>query len=78
MIPDESSIVSLYERMAEKNINIIRCVRGDKDAALIVEYAYTRPSDNKLIWPKLAVVGDTVYDAAFQAEALVDRICGRV
>lgn len=73
MVPEES-FASLYYRLANKNINIINCSSNPQQCVLIVEYQYNRPSDNKLVWPKIAILGDTPEEAIGEVEETVDKI----
>lgn len=75
MIPDESS-AELFYRLANKNINIIRCSQFDNGCSIVVEYQYERPRDNKVVWPKFALSSETPESAARKAEVLVDKIRG--
>lgn len=66
---------TIYKRFAEKNINILS-INQSTHTNIVVEYAYNRPSDKKLIWPKLALRGDNLLDTLRQAEGVVDEIRG--
>lgn len=70
---------TVYGRLAEKDINILqaRLVLPLNRAAhyvLTVEYGYVKRSNNKLIWPKIAVEGPTLEDAVRAAESIVETI----
>lgn len=63
-----------YKRLADKNINVMSCSVIDGEAVVILEYCYERPRDGKIIWPKIAVEGSDIYDAATMAELVIDKI----
>ena len=73
---------TIYGRLAEKDINILhaRLVPSQLNGiprfhyVLTVEYGYLKHSNNKLIWPKIAVEGHTLEDAVQTAEKLVESI----
>lgn len=70
---------TLYARLAESDINILQARRVSASPAtrwyvLIVEYGYTKRSNNKLIWPKIAVESDSLVTAVEEAERLVKAI----
>ena len=73
----------IYRRFAEKNINVLSVTKLDRnigddinyDACVAtIEYAYKRPKDGKLIWPKMVTTGTELIDMLENAEAIIDAI----
>ena len=71
-----SEYARIYTRLADKNINIIQASTSDKQIALVAEYIFNRPKDNKLIWPKIVIVAPTLQQALSQVERTIDLIRG--
>lgn len=71
-----SKYARAYVRFADKNINIIQVSTSDNQIALVAEYIFNRPKDNKLIWPKIVIVAPTLQQALSQVEETIDLIRG--
>ena len=71
-----SAYAQIYVRFADKNINIINVSTSDKQIALVAEYIFNRPKDNKLIWPKIVIASPTLHQALLQVEETIDLIRG--
>lgn len=72
-------LLTVYKRLAEKDINILqaRYIRTSPTTSwyiLTIEYGYMKRSNNKLIWPKIAVESSSLPKAVEEAEQLVDAI----
>lgn len=71
-----SKYARIYTRFADKNINIIQASTSDNQVALVAEYIFNRPKDGKLIWPKIVITSDTLYQALISVEETIDLIRG--
>lgn len=71
-----SEYARIYTRFADKNINIINVSAADNQIALVAEYIFNRPKDNKLIWPKIVIVAPTLLESLAQVEETIDLIRG--
>lgn len=79
-MPQVESLTSryarIYTRFADKNINIIAVSTSDKQVALVAEYIFKRPKDDKLIWPKIVVTAPDLASALTQVEETIGLIRG--
>jgi hypothetical protein len=81
---DCSRLADLYKRFADENVNIISSsiaaipdeLGGGIATVVVLEYSYERPRDGKLIWPKIAVDGESLYEAIYKALKTVKAIRG--
>lgn len=71
-----SEYARIYTRFADKNINIIAVSASDKQVALVAEYIFNRPKDNKLIWPKIVITAPDLFNALIQTEETIGLIRG--
>lgn len=84
-------MAGIFRRFAEANINVLSVTQPKRDnkfrigdqtipdyesCLIVVEYLYERPSDHKMIWPKVAIGGMTLMDALENAEDVVEAIRG--
>ena len=79
-MPQVESLTSryarIYTRFADKNINIIAVSTSDKQVALVAEYIFNRPKDDKLIWPKIVITAPNLLSALIQVEETIGLIRG--
>ena len=79
-MPQVESLTSryarIYTRFAEKNINIISVSISDDRVAVVAEYIFNRPKDNKLIWPKIVITARDLTSALIQVEETIGLIRG--
>ena len=79
-MPQVESLTSRYARIdtrfADKNINIIAVSTSDKQVALVAEYIFNRPKDDKLIWPKIVITAPNLLSALIQVEETIGLIRG--
>jgi len=79
-MPQVESLTSryarIYTRFADKNINIIAASTSDKQVALVAEYIFKRPKDDKLIWPKIVITAPDLASALTQVEETIGLIRG--
>ena len=79
-MPQVESLTSryarIYTRFADKNINIIAVSISDDRVAVVAEYIFNRPKDNKLIWPKIVITAPNLLSALIQVEETIDLIRG--
>ena len=79
-MPQVESLTSryarIYTRFADKNINIIAVSTSDDRVAVVAEYIFNRPKDNKLIWPKIVITAPNLLSALIQVEETIDLIRG--
>lgn len=73
---DPKELAVVYERFADKNINVLNADISNGEVLLVLEYALERHSDGKFIWPKIAVVDSNIYNTAILAERTIDNIRG--
>lgn len=71
---DPKELAAVYERFADKNINVINADISNGEVLLVLEYALERHSDGKFIWPKIAVADSNIYNTAILAEQTIDSI----
>ena len=86
-----SPYVDLYLKLAQENINIIQVqpaiIAGRESfldtspsyvelVCLVVEYSLEK-ADGKVIWPKIAVENETVYDAVVDAHEIITEVRSR-
>lgn len=79
-MPQVESLTSryarIYTRFADKNINIIAVSTSDDRVAVVAEYIFKRPKDDKLIWPKIVITAPDLFNALVQVEETIGFIRG--
>ena len=79
-MPQVKSLTSryarIYTRFADKNINIISVSISDDSVAVVAEYIFKRPKDDKIIWPKIVIAAHDLTSALIQVEETIDLIRG--
>jgi len=79
-MPQVESLTSryarIYTRFADKNINIISVSISDDRVAVVAEYIFKRPKDDKLIWPKIVITAPDLASALTQVEETISLIRG--
>ena len=71
-----SRYARIYTRFADKNINIISVSTSDDRVAVVAEYIFNRPKDNKLIWPKIVISAPDLLNALIRVEETIGLIRG--
>lgn len=68
------TLLTLYSRLAEKDLNVMSVAQTGGTTSIVVEYLYKRKKDDKPVWPKLAVQAASLSEAVLAAETLIDTI----
>lgn len=66
--------VEKYTHFANDNINVLSVSATTETTAIVLEYAWERSRDGKLIWPKIAIEAPTLGEAIGLADNIISGI----